>query len=68
MNFALTQGFSNFLRRRRAKKHFERRPLLGSLTASSPTPATGGKGVAALGNELLAAAQEAPAQALQRLK
>jgi P-type Mg2+ transporter len=63
----LTQGFSTFLRRRRAEKHFERRPLLESL-ALVPQPAVGGRSVAALGQDLLAAARDAPAQALARLQ
>ena len=58
MNNALRQGFSTFLRRRRAKQHFERRPLLESLTAVP----------AALGDALLAAAGDEPAQALARLQ
>ena len=57
----LTQGFSTFLHRRRAKAHFERRPLLDALTASPAAPA-------ALGQELLVAAQVEPAQALARLQ
>ena len=64
MNKLLTQGFSTFLRRRRAKKHFERHPLLGSLT-SAPV---GGPEPAALGQDLLAAAREEPAEALARLQ
>ena len=69
MNKLLTQGFSTFLRRRRAKKHFERRPLLGSLTAAPAAAApAGGAAPAALGQDLLAAAREEPAQALARLQ
>ncbi len=69
MNKLLTQGFSTFLRRRRAKKHFERRPLLGSLTASPAAAApAGGAAPAALGQDLLAAARDEPAQALARLQ
>ena len=71
MNKFLTQGFSSFLRRRRAKKHFERRPLLGSLTAASKAGAHGEAvdvgGAAAWGRELLAASQAEPAQALAHL-
>jgi Mg2+-importing ATPase len=67
MNKILTQGFSTFLRSRRAKKHFERRPLLDTLAAShaavlpasSPGP---------FDQILLAAAQDEPAQALARLQ
>ncbi len=66
MNRLLTQGFSSFLRRRRAKKHFERRPLLDTLVAvpaRRPVP-----GAAALGQSLLAAAADEPAAALARLQ
>ena len=63
----LTQGFSTFLHRRRVKKHFERRPLFQSLMASpSSLPAAGATGVAAFGQDLLAAADGNPAQALAR--
>ncbi|MBL0151751.1 MAG: magnesium-translocating P-type ATPase [Ideonella sp.] len=69
MNKVLTQGFSTFLRRRRAKKHFERRPLLESLTAAPAiVPPTGAAGTTPLGQDLLAASQEEPAQALARLR
>ncbi len=61
---ALTQGFSTFLRRRRAKAHFERLPLLEALTASAATAAAN----VAMGQELLAAAQAEPAQALAALQ
>ncbi|MEX8493356.1 magnesium-translocating P-type ATPase [Sphaerotilus sp.] len=54
---ALTQGFSHFLHRRRARRHFERRPLLDTLAAS---PAT-------LDQAVQAAARDEPAQALARL-
>jgi len=62
MRQALTQSFSTFLRRRRAKRHFERRPLLQALTAAQP-----GRPVASLDAGLLAAAAGEPAQALARL-
>ena len=68
MHKALTQGFSTFLRRRRAKKHFERRPLLESLPARPEPPAKLGGAGAALGQDVLAAAQDEPAQALARLQ
>ena len=65
----LTQGFSAFLRRRRAKRHFERRPMLDTLTASPAAAAAArGTGPAALGDELLAAARVEPAQALATLQ
>ncbi|MFZ2990361.1 magnesium-translocating P-type ATPase [Ideonella sp.] len=67
MKKAFNEGFSNFLRRRRAQRHFERRPLLGSLR-STPAAAAArqGNGPAALGQDLLATAAEAPALALVR--
>jgi len=34
MHKHLTQGFSSFLRRRRVRRHFERRPLLDALVAA----------------------------------
>jgi len=55
----LTQGFSSFLRRRRARRHFERRPLLDTLVVP---PA------AALGQALLAAAQGEAAAAPAKLQ
>ncbi|PTT92394.1 magnesium-translocating P-type ATPase [Pelomonas sp. HMWF004] len=62
MHQALTQGFSNFLRRRRAQRHFQRRPLLDTLVAAhTALPAV-------LGQDLLAAAEGDPAQALMRLQ
>jgi Mg2+-importing ATPase len=57
----LTQGFSTFLHRRRARRHFERRPLLDGL-AAAPGPA------AELGQALLVASQDEPDAALQRLQ
>jgi Mg2+-importing ATPase len=69
MHKALTQGFSTFLRRRRAQKHFERRPLLHALVASpASAPGFGSTGAAAPGRDLLAAARDEPAQALARLQ
>jgi len=69
MHKVFTQGFSTFLRRRRAKKHFERRPLLDTLVLlPAPVPRVGGAGVAALGEAVLAAARDEPAQALVRLQ
>ena len=63
------QGFSTFLRRRRAKQQFERRPLLESLRAAPAAAASvGGAPSAALGQDLLVAAREEPAQALARLR
>ena len=77
MHKTLTQGFSNFLRRRRIKRHFERRPLLGALVAAPapmpvPSPAAGAgiaaAGVRTLSQTLLAAAQDDTAAALARLQ
>ncbi len=69
MRMSLTQGFSTFLRRRRAKRHFERRPLLQTLLASPPPVAGGANAaVAAPGQDVLVAAREEPAQALARLQ
>ena len=67
MRKLLTQGFSTFLRRRRATKHFERRPLLDTLVAS-PAPQAALAGVTAFGPDLLAASREEPALALARLQ
>ena len=68
MRTALTEGFSTFLRRRRAKKHFERRPLLEALVAPTGHKVQAGAPVPTLGTELLAAARESPALALVRLR
>jgi Mg2+-importing ATPase len=57
-----TQGFSHFLRRRRALRHFGRRPLLGALAAGHAPAAP-----AALAADLQRAAAETPAAALARL-
>jgi Mg2+-importing ATPase len=61
MNELLTQGFSGFLRRRRVQRHFQRRPLPGSLLA-------GPAGTAVVGQDLLAIAREDAAAALLRMK
>ena len=69
MHRIFTQGFSRFLRRRRAGKHFERRPLLQVLVAShAPALEPGAMRSPALGQDLLAAARDEPAQALARLQ
>ncbi|MCU4117703.1 magnesium-translocating P-type ATPase [Variovorax sp. N23] len=57
-----TQGFSRFLHRRRALRHFGRRPLLGALAHGQAPEAS-----APLAAELLRAAAEPPADALRRL-
>jgi len=69
MSRILTQGFSTFLRRRRAEKHFKRLPLLDTLVAlHAPVRRAGGPGVAVPGQEILAAAREEPAAALASLQ
>ncbi|MFP8779853.1 magnesium-translocating P-type ATPase [Hydrogenophaga sp. RWCD_12] len=69
MHHPLTQGFSRFLHRRRAKRHFERRPLLNNLVdAHAATARAGGAPAPALGQALLAAAHDEPAAALARLR
>jgi Mg2+-importing ATPase len=69
MHKSLTQAFSTFLRRRRVKRHFERRPLLDALVAAPvPAPAAGAPDARALGQALLTAAQDEPAAALARLQ
>ena len=69
MKTALQQRFSTFLRRRRAKQHFERRPLLESLTAAPAAAASVDRAApAALAQDLLAAAREEPDKALARLQ
>ena len=69
MNNLLKEGFSTFLHRRRAKQHFERRPLLDALVSSSAARPDGTRtAVASLGAEQLASAREEPAQALARLQ
>ena len=77
MNRLLTQGFSGFLRRRGALRHFQRRPLLEALVvgAAPVGPAAdfasprvvSGAAQAGQGAALLAAARDEPAQALLRL-
>jgi len=70
----LSQGFSAFLRRRRAQRYFERRPLLDTLApAVVPEPSAEGPAARpplrqALGQDLLAAALDEPAAALSRLQ
>ena len=72
MRKALTQGFTTFLRRRHAQRHFARRPLLASLTAKAakakpvvqevPTA-----GTACRTDEMLLASHDEPAAAIKRL-
>jgi Mg2+-importing ATPase len=69
MNKVLTEGFSTFLRRRRAKGNFERRPLLESLKSAPAEALLKGPGVTAAGwQDLLGAAQGGPAEALELLQ
>ena len=84
MHKVFTQGFSTFLRRRRAEQHFERRPLLENLvsrpapvTAAAPPPSVVSPGTSprsstsdphAFNQALLVAAQGEPAAALARLQ
>ncbi len=81
MHKGLTQGFSTFLRRRRVKRHFERRPLLDALVAAhvaAPVAGVGGAAVMgtgagaadtrALNQALLTVALGEPAAALVRLQ
>ena len=66
MRTLFTQGFSRFLRRRRAKWHFERRPLPGLMV--TPTVAPVSQASQAVGQNLLAAAAGEPADALALLQ
>jgi Mg2+-importing ATPase len=59
MQRALTQGFTRFLRRRRALPHFSRRVVPGLPAWRAVAPPTG---------DLLATARETPEAALQRLQ
>ena len=63
---ALTQGFSTFLRRRRVKRHFERRPLLDALVAA-PVPAPDPDAGTGAGTEVGAADARALSQALLKV-
>ena len=56
------EGFSTFLRRRRALRHFDREPLLGSLAAGHAPAAP-----EHLAADLLRAAAETPAESMTRL-
>ena len=73
MRKALTQGFTNFLRRRHAQRHFARRPLLASLAAKAAqaTPVVQDKpvpDVARLADDKLLVSHDEPAAAIKRLK
>ena len=67
MDKGLTPGFSSFLRRRRAQRHFERRPLLETLVAV-PAAGSAGMGAPGFGQDLQASARDEPAEALVRLQ
>jgi P-type Mg2+ transporter len=73
----LTQGFSSFLRRRRAQQHFQRKPLLDSLVAApavaaaattAPVPPPTPADTVTWEQALLAASHDEPAAALLRLQ
>ena len=64
MHRVLTLGFSTFLRRRRAQRHFERRPPPGTALAKVPAP----QSQQALSQNLLAAAAGEQPAALALLK
>jgi P-type Mg2+ transporter len=64
MRQALTHGFTRFLRRRRALKHFGRHPLLDTLAGRGPAPAAPEQ----LVGELLRVAGDSPTAAIARLK
>ena len=80
MHKVFTQGFSTFLKRRHAQRHFGRRPVPGMAAPQAFLPgAAAGAGAAggkarvpqdqlALGRDLLAAAAGDPAAALSLLK
>ncbi len=61
----LTQGFSSFLRRRRARRHFERRPV---PTTRLNVPALSSPGAPVPAEDLLAAAREDLGALLDRLQ
>src|SRR5450432_3569501 len=60
----LTHGFSSFLRRRGALKHFSRHPLLDAFGGHGPAEAL----PESLASELLLVAHDSPAAAIARLK
>jgi len=67
MHKVLTQGFSTFLRRRHAQRHFERRPLPGTPGATAAT-APAAQASQDSGKSLLAASAAEPAAALALLE
>ena len=66
MRNALSQGFTTFLRRRHAQRHFARRPLLATLTANAAAGDTSATPAHVLGDMLLVA-QDDPSAAIARL-
>jgi len=64
MHKLLTQGFTSFLRRRRAQRHFARRPLLDALAAHA-RPAAAPEHLA---GDVLLAARDEPAAAIARFR
>ena len=60
---ALTHGYSGFLRRRRAQKHFGRHPLTNLLAGRGPVPGA----AEPLALDLLLVARDSPAAAIARL-
>ena len=64
MHKLLTQGFTSFLRRRRAQRHFARRPLLDAVAAHA-LRATAPEHLAA---DMLLAARAEPAAAIARFQ
>ena len=67
MRKALSQGFTTFLRRRHAQRHFARRPLLATLTANAAAGDTSATPAHLLGDMLLVARDDPPA-AIARLQ
>ena len=67
MHKALTQGFTSFLRRRHAQRHFARRPLFETLAANAAV-ANEGAAPAHINDDMLRAARDEPTAALARLQ
>ena len=67
MRKAQSQGFTTFLRRRHAQRHFARRPLLATLTANAAAGDTSATPAHLLGDMLLVARDDPPA-AIARLQ
>ena len=67
MRKALSQGFTTFLRRRHAQRHFARRPLLATLTANAAAGDSSAAPAHLLGDMLLVARDD-PSAAIARLQ